>query len=99
MLIGLQKHGSEAVKRRGLLEELKNRVTCESEHPELSNLRSFKESDRAALKKSSGAEMKTSQRWPVITANPKDVTTLAGKDRKAVRWLAQQGECFPYTQV
>lgn len=96
MGVKLSRGGEEG---RGLLEELKNRVTCESEHPELSNLRSFKESDRAALKKSSGAEMKASRWWPVITANPKDVANLADKDRKAVRWLAQQGECFPYTQV
>lgn len=67
----LPKHASEAIKtgERGvLLERLKSSVTCDSEHPELSNLRSFKKSDRAALKKSSGAEVKTSWWWPVQTA-------------------------------
>lgn len=67
----LPKHASEAIKtgERGvLLERLKSSVTCDSEHPELSNLRSFKKSDRTALKKSSGAEVKTSWWWPVQTA-------------------------------
>lgn len=62
---------SEAIKtgERGvLLERLKSSVTCDSEYPELSNLRSFKKSDRTALKKSSGAEVKTSWWWPVQTA-------------------------------
>lgn len=82
----------------GLMKRLESRVTCDSEFPELSNLRNFKESDRAAVKRFSGAEVKATWWWPGKKAKSEGCGNFVCHRWKRGK-LAKQVKCSPDTQA